>query len=50
MVTFWFIAITVLWTGFMLLEGFDFGVGALHGIVGRDEVGQREVMHTIAPV
>jgi cytochrome d ubiquinol oxidase subunit II len=50
MVTFWFIAITVLWTGFMLLEGFDFGVGALHGIVGRDEVGRRNVMHTIAPV
>jgi cytochrome bd ubiquinol oxidase subunit II len=50
MVTFWFIVITVLWTGFMLLEGFDFGVGALHGVVGRDDVGRREVIHTIAPV
>ena len=27
---FWFIAIAVLWTGFFVLEGFDFGVGMLH--------------------
>ncbi len=26
--TFWFIVIAVLWTGFMVLEGFDFGVGS----------------------
>ena len=25
--TVWFIAVAVLWTGFLLLEGFDFGVG-----------------------
>jgi cytochrome d ubiquinol oxidase subunit II len=50
MATFWFIVITVLWTGFMVLEGFDFGVGALHGVVGGDEAGRREVLHTIAPV
>src|SRR6476620_4495033 len=30
---FWFILITVLWTGFFVLEGFDLGVGMLHGIV-----------------
>jgi cytochrome d ubiquinol oxidase subunit II len=50
MTTFWFIIITVLWTGFLVLEGFDFGVGALHGIVGRDDAGRREALHTIAPV
>ena len=50
MTTFWFIAITILWTGFLVLEGFDFGVGALHGVVGGDEAGRREVLHTIAPV
>jgi cytochrome d ubiquinol oxidase subunit II len=50
MTTFWFIVITVLWTGFMVLEGFDFGVGALHGVVGRDDAGRGEVLHTIAPV
>jgi cytochrome bd ubiquinol oxidase subunit II len=50
MTSFWFIAITVLWTGFLILEGFDFGVGALHGIVGGDDAGRRGVLHTIAPV
>src|SRR5215469_7355194 len=50
MTTFWFIAITVLWTGFLVLEGFDFGVGALHEFVAGDDAGRREVLHTIAPV
>src|SRR5262245_6077129 len=50
MTTFWFIVITTLWTGFLILEGFDFGVGALHGIVGGDDAGRQEVLHTIAPV
>ena len=30
---FWFIVIAVLWTGFFVLEGFDFGVGMLHGML-----------------
>jgi cytochrome d ubiquinol oxidase subunit II len=50
MTTFWFITIAMLWTGFLVLEGFDFGVGALHTLVGGDDTGQREVLHTIAPV
>ena len=28
--TFWFILVAVFWTGFFVLEGFDFGVGVLH--------------------
>src|SRR6266536_2879925 len=47
---FWFILITVLWTGFFVLEGFDLGVGMLHGIVGRDEAGRRPVINTIGPL
>jgi cytochrome bd ubiquinol oxidase subunit II len=39
----------VLWSGFMVLEGFDFGVGMLHTIVGRDEPGRRLAISTIAP-
>ena len=39
LVTFWFVVLVVLWTGFLVLEGFDFGVGMLHGVVGRDERG-----------
>src|SRR5688572_14994783 len=50
MTTFWFIVIAVLWTGFMVLEGFDFGVGMLHGVVGRGEVGRRVAIATISPV
>ena len=34
---FWFAVIAVLWTGFFVLEGFDFGVGMLHGVVGGSE-------------
>jgi cytochrome bd ubiquinol oxidase subunit II len=47
---FWFILIAVLWTGFFVLEGFDLGVGMLHGIVGRDEAGRRAVINTIGPL
>jgi cytochrome bd ubiquinol oxidase subunit II len=50
LVAFWFLILTVLWVGFFLLEGFDFGVGMLHGVVGRDEPGRRAVISTIAPV
>ncbi len=50
MATFWFVVIALLWTGFMILEGFDFGVGILHGAVGRDETGRRAAIATIGPV
>src|SRR5687768_8734241 len=47
---FWFIAIAILWTGFFLLEGFDFGVGMLHGAVGRDDPGRQAAIGTIGPL
>jgi cytochrome d ubiquinol oxidase subunit II len=50
MIPFWFIVITVLWTGFFILEGFDFGVGMLHGLVGQDEAGRRAAINTIGPL
>jgi cytochrome bd-type quinol oxidase subunit 2 len=46
----WFVLIAILWTGFFVLEGFDMGVGMLHGVVGRDEAGRRAVMGTIGPL
>jgi cytochrome bd ubiquinol oxidase subunit II len=46
----WFILITVLWAGFFVLEGFDMGVGMLHGVVGKEEAGRRTVMDTIGPL
>jgi cytochrome d ubiquinol oxidase subunit II len=48
--TLWFIVITLLWTGFFVLEGFDLGVGMLHGVVGKDEAGRRAVINTIGPL
>ena len=47
---FWFIAIAVLWTGFFVLEGFDFGVGALQLVIGKDDAERRVVINTIGPV
>jgi cytochrome d ubiquinol oxidase subunit II len=47
---FWFILITVLWTGFFVLEGFDLGVGMLHAVVARDEPGRRAAINTIGPL
>jgi cytochrome d ubiquinol oxidase subunit II len=46
----WFCLIAVFWSGYFLLEGFDFGVGMLLPFVPRDE-GERGVMlRTIGPV
>jgi cytochrome bd ubiquinol oxidase subunit II len=50
LVPFWFIVIAILWTGFFILEGFDFGVGMLHSLVGRDEPGRRAAVNTIGPL
>jgi cytochrome d ubiquinol oxidase subunit II len=46
----WFILICVLWLGYFVLEGFDFGVGMLIRLVGRDDRERRSVIHTIGPV
>ena len=35
--TFWFIVLGVLWTGYFVLEGFDFGVGILLPVLGRKQ-------------
>ncbi|MGD8149945.1 cytochrome d ubiquinol oxidase subunit II [Ornithinimicrobium sp. Y1694] len=37
--TIWFILIAVLWIGYFVLEGFDYGVGMLLPVLGRDEAG-----------
>ncbi len=47
--TIWFVIIAILWVGFFVLEGFDFGVGALHMLIGRSETGRRVVINTIGP-
>jgi cytochrome bd ubiquinol oxidase subunit II len=47
----WFALIAVLWTGYFVLEGFDFGVGILLPVLGRgDETRRRVLLNTIGPV
>ncbi len=46
----WFLLIAVLWVGYFILEGFDFGVGMLIPILGRDEARRRVLINTIGPV
>ena len=50
LVPFWYIIIAILWTGFFILEGFDFGVGMLHAVIGADEAGRRAAINTIGPL
>ena len=47
----WFIAIAVLWIGYFVLEGFDFGVGTLLPFMGeRNSVDRRVAINSIGPV
>src|SRR4051812_48728668 len=53
--TVWFLLIAVLWTGYLVLEGFDFGVGMLLGVLSRGDRGARDrdrrvMINTIGPV
>ncbi|GAB4083525.1 cytochrome d ubiquinol oxidase subunit II [Myceligenerans cantabricum] len=52
---FWFVLIAVLWTGYLVLEGFDFGVGMLLSILPRGGAENRDkerrvLINTIGPV
>ncbi len=44
--TIWFVLIAMLWTGYFVLEGFDFGVGVLLRVLGRDEAERRTLLST----
>ena len=57
--TFWFIVLAVLWTGYFVLEGFDFGVGMLLPVLSSrrytqdpvdSEKRRRLMLNTIGPV
>ncbi|MCD9152916.1 cytochrome d ubiquinol oxidase subunit II [Aeromicrobium duanguangcaii] len=48
--TIWFILIAVLFVGYFVLEGFDFGVGMLVGLLAKDEKERRVLVNTIGPV
>lgn len=48
--TLWFVLIAVLWTGYLVLEGFDFGVGVLLHVVGRTTTERGQAIRSIGPV
>src|SRR6058998_3523623 len=47
--TVWFLIVAIFWVGFFVLEGFDFGVGMLHTIVGKADNERRIALNAIGP-
>jgi cytochrome d ubiquinol oxidase subunit II len=47
--TWWFLLIGVLFTGFFVLEGFDYGVGILLPFLGKDDDERRVIINAIGP-
>ena len=47
--TLWFILIALLFIGFFVLEGFDFGVGILLPFMSREDRERRTIINTIGP-
>ena len=48
--TLWFVLIGVLFTGYFVLEGFDYGVGILLPFLGKTDAERRRIINTIGPV
>ena len=48
--TVWFILVTILFTGFFFLEGFDYGVGMLLPFLGKNDIERRGIINSIGPV
>ena len=48
--TLWFILVSVLFIGFFILEGFDYGVGILLPIIGFTDAERRRIINAIGPV
>ncbi|WP_438354050.1 cytochrome d ubiquinol oxidase subunit II [Microbacterium sp. CJ88] len=46
----WFFIVGVLFVGYFVLDGFDFGVGMSLPFLGKDDISRRQVINTIGPV
>ena len=49
MITFWFAVLVLAWVLYFVGEGFDFGVGILTPVLGRDEHERGAVIRTVGP-
>jgi len=47
--TLWFVLIAVLFIGFFILEGFDYGVGILLPFLGKEDRERRQIINAIGP-
>jgi cytochrome d ubiquinol oxidase subunit II len=47
--TLWFVLISVLYSGYFILEGFDYGVGILLPFIVKDDLRRRIILNTIGP-
>jgi cytochrome d ubiquinol oxidase subunit II len=48
--TLWFVLIAAIWSAYLVLDGFDFGVGILLAFLPRDEAERRQMLSSIGPV
>ena len=46
----WYVLIAVLWIGYLVLEGFDYGVGMLIPFLGKTEKERRVIVNTVGPL
>ena len=46
----WFWIVGILFVGYFVLDGFDFGVGMSLPFLGKDDIGRRQIINTIGPV
>ncbi|HVT95021.1 MAG TPA: cytochrome d ubiquinol oxidase subunit II [Bryobacteraceae bacterium] len=50
METIWFCLVAILIAGYVIFDGFDLGVGAIHMFVGRTEKEREAIISTVGPV
>src|SRR5258705_8581402 len=50
METLWFCLVALMLAGYVILDGFDLGAGAVHFLVGKNREERRAVLGTIGPV
>src|SRR5271156_6518024 len=48
--TVWFCLVTIMLAGYVVLDGFDIGVGILHLWLGRTDTERRILMRSIGPI
>jgi cytochrome bd-type quinol oxidase subunit 2 len=48
--TFWFVAVALMLTVYVVLDGFDLGAGIIHHVAAKTEAERRGILRAIGPV